>query len=537
MIILSFTPIITTGQLVFTDEVDDLSPSDLTLYNEVEANWEKRDSQESLVKALSTYKKLLKTNPTNRTLLEKIAYGSYIKSKYQEKANELINQSLLTTFNRSKICLNLNEEYKITKNSDDLISTDTNCLLLHISSLNELLIHYQNNLIIPTNIFSLQLSMLENRDEKSYKIVKEINKLSIEIDTIENQRDSNIISIQNLINSNFKSEEIPEFLIVTEETITVNMELINEHMNEYTGNLVDPLKNTTLNQLILSDERINESERNNLTTMIDVANYIYDKIIVIGNFDENISIDELIEKLDNGEISEEDMEAINTEVDEVYPSYNKIENPDELMTKYDEIGTEKMNIQTEERLNDLIKQPVLNNGNSYYFNEDEAYIQEQLEKIKTQEDRDIFYDLHTSIKTNIELIRLKTLELAEAQAELELIKENSDFYYYKTKLKYLIDALDETIHHNAKNRFLGNYYGKIMPSTEENLLKAVEHFELAITNGPENLENYLDYARNYAKDHNPTLYNTLKTIIKETDISSLDQSILIENSLVQSLNL
>ena len=534
LLILTFNSAINTGQLVFTDEIDSLSPSDIAIYNEAEENWEKRDTRESLVEALSTYRTLLKTNPTNKTLLEKVAYGNYIKSKYLEKDDVLISQSLITTFNRSKKCLDLNEEYKINKNSDDLLSADTNCLLLHILSLNELLIHHQNNLIIPTNIFFLQISLLENKDEKNYKIIKEINKLSEEINTIQNEIDSNTIGIQNLIKSNFEVQ--PEILIEKEGIITINIELINEAISDYTE-IHNPLKNTTLNQLILSDERLNETERNNLTTFIDASNYIFDEIIVISNLDENISLIEMQEKFDNGDIEEEDVNTILSKVDELYPSYEDIRNDDELMTKFNEISKEKTTDKINEITDSFFNPPIQSDGNSYYFNEDEAYIQEQLDKIKTQEDKDIFYDLHTSIKTNKELKELKTLELVEARAELERIKEDSDFYYYKAKLKYLIDALDETTHYNAKNRFLGNYYGKIMPQTEENLQKAVDHFELAITNGPENLENYLDYARNYAQDHNATLYNTLKTIIKETDISSLDELILIENSLVQSLNL
>ena len=127
--------------------------------------------------------------------------------------------------------------------------------------------------------------------------------------------------------------------------------------------------------------------------------------------------------------------------------------------------------------------------------------------------------------------QLNTLPDTNAEIWIETKKIFEELFALATKIEYL----DSSTNYSSVNLFWGANYSKTRDSSTKDVDRGKTYYETAITNSPESLKNYIEYAIYYAYDNDTNLYESLLNTVINTDITKLDSAIQIENSLQQTI--
>ncbi|MAH81565.1 MAG: hypothetical protein CMP39_07850 [Rickettsiales bacterium] len=130
------------SQLPFDSDISDLSSSEQTSYNNMESKWQERNIESKLEDALETYESLLFENPSNKLLLQKLAYGYWLDGKFHKTSTSTKYESWYNSLNYSINCLKLNNDYRSSNAISDLTSSDYVCALIKATTIKDFFIYF-----------------------------------------------------------------------------------------------------------------------------------------------------------------------------------------------------------------------------------------------------------------------------------------------------------------------------------------------------------------------------------------------------------
>lgn len=202
-------------------------------------------------------------------------------------SQDFINSNYIQDVNCGNITIN-EERLLFTINKSIL----TNCTLTlpHFTLLNEVVIEYTKN---DENVFELDINEYINDEQESMDLVeltKACSEVQLENNLMANvfyfdtdgkisikqmtQDEANLFAIENKILSiNQVKDKTKDHVKELDNRVTVSIEKLKENQNIFNYDVIDILKNTNINEGILTDEIISDISNVNKYVLVDLTNF------------------------------------------------------------------------------------------------------------------------------------------------------------------------------------------------------------------------------------------------------------------------